>query len=141
MSIMTRKINIHPIVHRRTKERWQMLPQLWPNSGTHQDLSQVACPRKTHAEHRSAYSQRRSSHTSAENSVRWHLSLACRWARIQYRLFVQSVRVLLSMCYKRFSYPTAENSGASSYSVNETFFLCRAIASARPAMPAPVMDR
>lgn len=36
--------------------------------------------------------------------------------------------------------PTAENSGASSYNVKETFFLCRAIASARPAMPAPVTD-
>lgn len=36
--------------------------------------------------------------------------------------------------------PTAENSGASSYSVKETFLLCRAIASARPAMPAPVTD-
>jgi hypothetical protein len=40
----------------------------------------------------------------------------------------------------RATHPTAENSGASSYNVNEMFFLCSAIASARPAIPAPVMD-
>ena len=38
------------------------------------------------------------------------------------------------------THPTAENSGASSYSVKEMFFLCSAIASARPAMPAPGMS-
>lgn len=37
--------------------------------------------------------------------------------------------------------PTAENPGASSYSVKEMLCLCRAIANARPAMPAPVVDR
>lgn len=36
--------------------------------------------------------------------------------------------------------PTAENSGASSKRVKEISFLCRAIASARPAMPAPATD-
>ena len=36
------------------------------------------------------------------------------------------------------AHPTAENSFASSYSVNGMSLLCRAIANARPPMPAPV---
>jgi hypothetical protein len=37
----------------------------------------------------------------------------------------------------RQTHPTAENSFASSYSVKEMPFLCSAIASAKPLIPAP----
>lgn len=37
------------------------------------------------------------------------------------------------------THPTAENSAASSYSVKDISFLCNAIASARPPIPAPVV--
>ena len=39
---------------------------------------------------------------------------------------------------QRGTYPTAEYSFSSSYSVKEMPFLCKAIANARPPMPAPV---
>jgi hypothetical protein len=39
----------------------------------------------------------------------------------------------------RETHPTAENSSASSYSVKEMHFLCKAIASANPPIPAPVV--
>ena len=73
------------------------------------------------------------------------------WCKTNTRSSVQSVSLERHLCPREremerrkeweATHPTAENSAASSYSVNEMFLLCRAIASARPAMPAPVTSQ